>query len=128
MFTKKLVALAMLITRSRTAAPGATRITSGSESGRRLARNASYWTSVRSAPFVAIPPLPFVAPPDIFMPPADFFPGARRAARMSAGSRVVKSLSITTTSCSSGAGWGSRMMSGAVIIGCSCRPKCECIQ
>jgi hypothetical protein len=127
--TKKLVPLAMLMTRSRMAPPGETRTTSGSVSGRRLARRASYWTSLRSAPFIAI----FV-PPDaddpsrpIFMPAME---GAFRlplsSARMAAGSRVVKSLSMTTASGS--AGDESRMIRGAVIIGCSWSPKCECIQ
>ena len=46
-----------------------------------------------------------------------------------AAQRYLKSLRITTTSCSSGRrARGSRRMSRAVIMGCSWRPKWECIQ
>ena len=59
----------------------------------------------------------------VFVPPAAIFIPAmeprRRSARMAEGSRVVKSLSKTTTSLISGAAGGSRMIKGAVSIDCS---------
>jgi hypothetical protein len=57
------------------------------------------------------------------MPPPFLSPS-----KICSGGVKLKSPSITITSCWSARSRASRMISGADIISCSCRPWCECIQ
>ena len=60
------------------------------------------------------------APPDAAIPAMD--PAFFSAAKICSGGVKLKSASMTTTSCWSARSRWSRMMSGAVIRSCSCRP------
>ena len=125
--THRLVAAAALINRNRTTPPLSTATISGSSNVRSLARMASNAISE----LIAMPAIFITGIFDltIFMCIAWTPPPPCNSARTSAGSRNVKSCSITTCSCSSKTGLAvSYTISGAANNCCSCNPKCECIQ
>src|SRR3984957_7485578 len=117
--------------RSTTRDPGSTLTISGSASVRKLARNASYLTSLRSgaglpadlAIFMLV--LEAMAGVGFAMPVID--PRFFRFSKICSDGVKLKSASITTTSCSSGRSRSSWMISGALSSDAKCNTPADLI-